>query len=121
MSVIFLLIPLSIVLAACFLGAFIWAVRSGQYEDTCTPSMRVLLDETVAGSTGCQPVPSGNLPDGTAGRSDIIGDFRNGYVASHSGRQVADRDGLVARPTQTKPSPSNGRLRQSLTPIISEP
>ena len=46
MSVIFLLIPLSMVVAGCFLVAFIWAVRSGQYEDTCTPSMRVLLDET---------------------------------------------------------------------------
>ena len=45
MSVIFLLIPLSIVLGAAFLGAFIWAVRSGQYEDTCTPSMRLLADE----------------------------------------------------------------------------
>lgn len=45
MIVIFLLIPLSIVIAACFLGAFIWAVRSGQYEDTCTPSMRLLMDE----------------------------------------------------------------------------
>ena len=45
MIVIFLLIPLSIVIAACFLGAFIWAVRSGQYEDTCTPAMRLLLDE----------------------------------------------------------------------------
>jgi cbb3-type cytochrome oxidase maturation protein len=43
MSVIFLLIPLSVVIAACFLGAFIWAVRSGQYEDTCTPSWRLLL------------------------------------------------------------------------------
>jgi len=47
MSVIFLLIPLSIVIAACFLGAFIWAVKSGQYEDTCTPSMRVLLEEAA--------------------------------------------------------------------------
>ena len=46
MSVIFLLIPLSIVVAAGFLGGFIWAVRSGQYEDTCTPSMRLLLEET---------------------------------------------------------------------------
>jgi cbb3-type cytochrome oxidase maturation protein len=45
MNVIFLLIPLSILLAGCFLGAFIWAVRSGQYEDTYTPSMRVLTDE----------------------------------------------------------------------------
>jgi cbb3-type cytochrome oxidase maturation protein len=45
MIVIFLLIPLSVVIAACFLGAFIWAVRSGQFNDTCTPAMRVLLEE----------------------------------------------------------------------------
>ncbi len=42
MSVIFLLIPISVILAAGFLGAFIWAVRSGQYEDTVTPALRVL-------------------------------------------------------------------------------
>lgn len=45
MIVILLLIPLSIVIAVGFLTAFIWAVRSGQYEDTCTPSMRLLLEE----------------------------------------------------------------------------
>jgi len=45
MSIIFLLIPLSILLAAFFLVAFIWAVRAGQYEDTCTPSLRLLMDE----------------------------------------------------------------------------
>jgi cbb3-type cytochrome oxidase maturation protein len=47
MSVIFVLIPLSIVIAACFLGAFIWAVRAGQYEDIHTPSMRAVLDDAV--------------------------------------------------------------------------
>jgi cbb3-type cytochrome oxidase maturation protein len=52
MSVIFLLIPLSIVIAACFLGAFIWAVRTGQYEDTLTPSMRVLLDDALHNAGG---------------------------------------------------------------------
>ncbi|MCD6049699.1 MAG: cytochrome oxidase maturation protein, cbb3-type [Verrucomicrobia bacterium] len=45
MSVIFLLIPLSIIAATGFLLAFIWAVRNGQYEDTATPPMRALLDE----------------------------------------------------------------------------
>lgn len=45
MSVILILIPLSILFAVAFLAAFVWAVRSGQYEDTCTPSMRVLADE----------------------------------------------------------------------------
>ena len=45
MSVIFLLIPLSIVIASLFLWAFIWAIRSGQYEDTTTPALRPLLDD----------------------------------------------------------------------------
>jgi cbb3-type cytochrome oxidase maturation protein len=54
MSVVFLLIPLSVLIAACFLGAFIWAVRSGQYEDTVTPALRVLLHDgkTPAASAG---------------------------------------------------------------------
>jgi len=45
MIVILLLIPLSVLIATGFLVAFIWAVRSGQYEDTCTPAMRLLLEE----------------------------------------------------------------------------
>ena len=45
MIVLVLLILTSVALAALFLAAFIWAVRSGQYEDTCTPSMRLLTDE----------------------------------------------------------------------------
>ncbi|MGC3957633.1 MAG: cbb3-type cytochrome oxidase assembly protein CcoS [Verrucomicrobiota bacterium] len=52
MIVILLLIPLSIVIAVCFLGAFIWAVRSGQYEDTCTPSMRLLMEEKRSKDNG---------------------------------------------------------------------
>lgn len=48
MSVIFLLIPLSIAVAGGFLAAFIWAVRSGQFDDPCTPSMRVLTEERPA-------------------------------------------------------------------------
>ena len=36
---------LSVLIAAGFLMAFFWAVRSGQYEDTCTPSMRLLMDD----------------------------------------------------------------------------
>lgn len=45
MSAIFFLIPISVVIAGAFLAAFIWSVRSGQFEDTCTPSMRVLTDD----------------------------------------------------------------------------
>ena len=45
MSVIVLLILASLALAVAFLVCFIWAVSSGQFEDTYTPSMRVLTDE----------------------------------------------------------------------------
>lgn len=48
MSVLFVLIPLSIAIAASFLAAFLWAVRSGQYDDTCTPAMRMLHNDRVS-------------------------------------------------------------------------
>jgi cbb3-type cytochrome oxidase maturation protein len=44
MSVIFVLILASLVVAILFLGLFIWAVRSGQYDDDYTPSIRMLFD-----------------------------------------------------------------------------
>jgi len=45
MSVIAILILVSLSLALVFLGGFIWAVRSGQFEDTFTPSLRVLSED----------------------------------------------------------------------------
>jgi cbb3-type cytochrome oxidase maturation protein len=45
MSVVIILIVASLAVALLFLAGFVWAVRSGQYEDTLTPSLRVLADE----------------------------------------------------------------------------
>ncbi len=47
MSVIYLLITVSIVVAVIFLLAFIKAVRSGQYDDDYTPSVRMLFDDEI--------------------------------------------------------------------------
>ena len=44
MSAIFILIGASIVVASGFLIAFIWSVKTGQYEDDYTPSVRMLFD-----------------------------------------------------------------------------
>lgn len=44
MSVIFFLIGVGILVAGGFLAAFIWAVKSGQYDDDYTPSVRMLFD-----------------------------------------------------------------------------
>ena len=48
MSIILLLILASLSLALCALGGFIWAVRQGQFDDTCTPSLRILTDENLS-------------------------------------------------------------------------
>lgn len=45
MSVMFILIGCSFLLAIGFLGAFIWSVRSGQLDDDYTPSVRILFDD----------------------------------------------------------------------------
>jgi cbb3-type cytochrome oxidase maturation protein len=44
MSAIILLLFASISVAALFLGAFIWSVRSGQYDDDVSPPLRMLFD-----------------------------------------------------------------------------
>lgn len=51
MSVIFFLIAIGIVVAGGFLVAFIWSVRSGQYDDDYTPSVRMLFDNYKADET----------------------------------------------------------------------
>jgi len=67
MEVIFILLPLAILIAGVMLALFIWAVRSGQYDDLETPAHRILFDEDrarprqskndtdeVSDSTGCK-------------------------------------------------------------------
>nr|WP_315153278.1 cbb3-type cytochrome oxidase assembly protein CcoS [uncultured Flavobacterium sp.] len=48
MSVIYLLISISIFVAIGFFVAFVIAVRTGQYDDDYTPSVRMLFDDELA-------------------------------------------------------------------------
>jgi len=43
----FVLIGASITVAVFFLAAFIWSVRSGQYDDRYTPSVRILFEDSI--------------------------------------------------------------------------
>jgi len=45
MIVIFVLIGFSLIAAIIFLIAFFWNVRTGQYDDDYTPSVRMLFDD----------------------------------------------------------------------------
>ncbi|MBB2952456.1 cbb3-type cytochrome oxidase assembly protein CcoS [Sphingobacterium sp. JUb56] len=47
MSIIFMLIGCSVFVALLFLGAFFWANKTGQNDDTYTPSVRILFDDDV--------------------------------------------------------------------------
>ena len=45
MSVVYVILPLALVVAGIAVGAFIWATRTGQYDDLDTPPERILWDE----------------------------------------------------------------------------
>lgn len=45
MQIVIVLIGASLLVALGFLAAYLWAVKSGQYDDKYTPSVRILFDE----------------------------------------------------------------------------
>jgi cbb3-type cytochrome oxidase maturation protein len=45
MIVIYIMLPVSLLLAGFFLVAYLWSARTGQFEDTETPAMRMLADD----------------------------------------------------------------------------
>ena len=47
MSVIYVLLAISITVAIVFFIAFVFSVKSGQYDDTYTPSVRMLFEDEV--------------------------------------------------------------------------
>lgn len=47
MGIIVMLILISITIAVIFLGVFYWNIKSGQYDDTYTPSVRMLFEDKL--------------------------------------------------------------------------
>ena len=45
MNILYMLIGVSMFAAIIFLWLFVWSVKSGQYEDNYTPSVRILFDD----------------------------------------------------------------------------
>ena len=45
MSIIYLVLPLAIVLAAVAVWGFVWATKRGQFDDLTTPAVRALHDD----------------------------------------------------------------------------
>ena len=59
MEVLFYVLPFALLIAAGVLVAFLWAAKSGQFDDLETPSRRILLDDV--------PVDKGRSKDGDLG------------------------------------------------------
>ena len=47
MGVIYILISVSVFVALTFFAAFIYAVKTGQFEDSYTPSVRMLFEDEI--------------------------------------------------------------------------
>jgi cbb3-type cytochrome oxidase maturation protein len=49
MEIVFVLLPLTLLLAIAAVAGFIWAVRRGQLDDLDTPAHRMLVDDPPTG------------------------------------------------------------------------
>jgi cbb3-type cytochrome oxidase maturation protein len=58
MFVILILIGVSLFVALIFLTAFVWANKSGQYDDAHTPAVRMLFDDQPANTSEIQSTPN---------------------------------------------------------------
>ena len=63
MGVIYLLIGVSVVIAVLFLSFFLWASKTGQFDDDYTPSVRILFDD--------EPLKDNQLNDNLNGTGKI--------------------------------------------------
>ena len=61
METIFVPLPLALLIAAIAVGFFIWAARSGQFDDLETPAVRILFDDEEPR----RPAPAGKTPPDT--------------------------------------------------------
>ena len=70
MAILLMLVPVSLLLLAGAIWAFVWAVRSGQFDDLDTPPLDILHeDDRAARQTDTRP---GDVPpqaQGPAGQS----------------------------------------------------
>lgn len=67
METIFVLLPLALLIATIAVGFFVWAARTGQFDDLETPAVRILFDDEEPRRPAPKGVPPspGGAPGGT--------------------------------------------------------
>ncbi|MGM0412982.1 MAG: cbb3-type cytochrome oxidase assembly protein CcoS [Pseudomonadota bacterium] len=76
METLYFLIPLAILLLAVAAAGFLWAIRSGQFDDLEGPAYRILMDDDDPKIPVRQPPPE-NRPEEGADRSGETADNRD--------------------------------------------
>lgn len=61
METIFVLLPLALLIAAIAVGFFIWAARTGQFDDLETPAVRILFDDEEPQRASEAAAPAGSM------------------------------------------------------------
>jgi cbb3-type cytochrome oxidase maturation protein len=59
MSIVFVLIPVSLVLVGCGIWAFFWAVGNGQFDELDAPAWEILVEEPGEAETSSMPHAGG--------------------------------------------------------------
>jgi len=78
---IFVLLPLALLVAAIAVGFFVWAARTGQFDDLETPAVRILFD-------GEEPRPSAAGPGRTSG--EPVAPVAGSPIPAHPTRRVSE-------------------------------
>lgn len=61
MAILLVLVPISLILLGLAIWAFVWAVRSGQYDDLDAPAIDVLRKDAI--EPGSPPGKQTKQPD----------------------------------------------------------
>lgn len=69
MAIVFFLILVSLVVASGFLIAYLWATRTGQFEDAYTPAIRMLFDDEIK-TTPAEEIQEGISPDNSTTKTN---------------------------------------------------
>ncbi|MBI3779372.1 MAG: cbb3-type cytochrome oxidase assembly protein CcoS [Gammaproteobacteria bacterium] len=62
MEILYLLVPLAVILAGVIVWAFLWSIRSGQFDDLEGPAHRILMEEDEPANTPEPAEPGAKKP-----------------------------------------------------------
>jgi cbb3-type cytochrome oxidase maturation protein len=85
---IFVLLPFALIIAAIAVGFFIWAARTGQFDDLDTPAIRMLFDDDEprprAANDAAAPVRPGVVGVDAASANDAKVDPRSAAASAEA-------------------------------------